>query len=107
MPSVSTSVICVKLSVSSLFHEQQLLSMNINPTILRQNLGDRQSSLLLISSEDPQLVLGGFEALVGAAAKRARFVWAAMFTSPDLIEPNAARDGHLLAMIGSDELIWR
>lgn len=107
MPTVSTSVRCVYLSTNALFHISQVNEMTLTPSLLKINLGDRQASLVLLAADDPQLVLGGWEALIAARAKGARWVWGAMFTSADLIEPNAARDGHLLAMIGPDDLIWR
>ena len=102
----NTTVSIVKVSCSSLFHEKQVTEMSLIPSVLRLNLGDSQASLLVMAADDPQLVLAGFEALIAARAKGARYVWAALFMERSVAEPSAAADPHLLALIGYENLLW-
>ena len=97
----------VKLSTAGLYHVSQIGQMGVRSMTLRSNLGDYQNSLAQVSSDDPQLVIGGFEALIAAHAKGARWVWAVLWSEPERAEPNASTDPDLLALIDPNERLWR
>jgi hypothetical protein len=92
--------------VKSLIIDAPLGQFQINATLLRKSLGDLQSSLVVVSLEDPELVLFGIEPVLAALAKRSSHVWAVVFADPERVEPNAATDPDLLAQIPWRDLLW-
>lgn len=96
----------VRLPVKDLFLDGAPASWRLDPALLRRSLGDAQVSFVVVSVTDPMLVLAGGEALVAAASKGARYVWAVVFRSQADHEPAAARDPDLLAQIPWQDLLW-
>lgn len=96
----------VKLARVGLVSEKGVEAVQIDPTLLRQNLGDQQVSLVHVLAEEPSVVVGGYEALICATAKRARWVWAACWRDAEELELGASTDADLLSLIPRYGLIW-
>lgn len=97
----------VKLAVAGLVADRGVESMVLDPSLLRQNLSDQQVSLVHVVASDPVIVAAGFEALICARAKRARWIWAACWRDAEELELNATTDPDLLGLIPQYGLIWR
>lgn len=96
----------VKLAVAGLTAAVGVESMPLDPVLLRQNLSDQQTSLVHIVADDPVIVVGGYEALICARAKRARWVWAACWREAEEMELGASTDPDLIGLIPRYGLIW-
>lgn len=97
----------VRLSVKDLVCDRGLESMPLSSSLIKANLGTQQVSLVHVAADDPKIVVAGYEAMIAATAKGARWVWGLCWRQLDLLEPAASRDPDLLRHIPALELIWR